>query len=165
MTNDSHERIMRRMLEYIFSIAQAVKNLGGEALEELIKLAAESLAEQKIKSLEPVAPIERSKVLAERFCLMLNDFGKLDEEEIRVWHTGTGDGQIVNNPVCPCLPMFLSQAENFGFSPQEVHNLACMMCMSGYKMGAQLSGVKFNGRLTENGCWMRFSNSPERRKI
>lgn len=149
------ENLKRRMAEYVLEIGQAIKNLDGlAALEKRVHLAARASADQKAKDLKSIALAERHQALAERLRRMLCDFGG---KATQISVSDGGVTQIVDNPICPCLPPFVSQAEQFGFKPKEVRKLACMICMPSYARGAQLVGVKFGGKLTEKGCWMSFS--------
>lgn len=152
---DSNQSLKLRMARYVLGIGRVVKDLDGqEALEKRVQLAADVLAQQKAGDLGATAPAERHQKLAERLRRMLHDFGG---ENIQISTNNGGITQMVDNPECPCLHPFVSQAGQFGFKPEEVRRLACMICMPNYAKGARLAGVDFKGKLTPNGCWMSFS--------
>jgi hypothetical protein len=157
--NNDNEGLKRRMAWYVLSLGVAIKEMDGVAvLNERIQLATKKIAMLKSAELESIAPAERHQALAERLDRMLGDFGG---ENIQVSVSGGGTTQTINNPECPCLPPFISQADLFGFGPEEVRKYACMICMGSYSGGAKLTGIKFSGKLTAGGCWMSFSLRPK----
>lgn len=150
----ANQSLGKRMARYVLGIGKVIKDLDGkETLEKRVRAAADVLANNKADDLGATAHDERHRKLAERLRRMLRDFGA---KNIQI-SADNDRTQKVDNPKCPCLHPFVSQAEQFGFKPEEVHRLACMICMPNYAKGARLAGVEFRGKLTLNGCWMSFS--------
>lgn len=142
-----------RMAEYTLRLGEVVREeFGQEKLEELIRRAAKKSAEQKAKDLIQIPLHKRHGAIADRLRKMLIAF---NGKHVRVSDNGTSIK--IENPECPCLPPFVGQAEQFGFEPEEVRKMACMLCMPCYSKGAQFSGVVFGGKLTDKGCRMSFT--------
>lgn len=156
---DNNEGLKRRMAWYVLSLGAAIQEMDGPgALEERIKLATKKVAELKATELMLIAEDQRYIALANRLCVMLENFSG---GNIHVSASDEGAAKTVNNPVCPCLPPFVTEAESFGFKPEEVRKYACMICMGSYSVGAKLTGVRFAGKLTTDGCMMNFSLRPK----
>lgn len=142
-----------RMAEYTLRLGEVVREeFGQEMLEKLIRRAAKKSAEQKAEDLLQIPSYKRHGATADRLRRMLIAF---NGKHVRVSDNGTTIK--VENPECPCLPPFVEQAEQFGFEPEEVRKMACMLCMPCYSKGAQFAGVGFGGKLTDKGCWMSFT--------
>lgn len=147
-----HETLSLRMAGYVLGLGQAIKDSDGRvALEAHIRSVAEKSGERKADDLASVPRTQQYQALAERLRNMLHDFGGTNIE------TSAKDcDSSVDNPACPCLSPFVDQARRFGFSRDEVHRFACMICMPSYAKAAQVLGVEFRGTLTERGCVMHF---------
>ncbi len=142
------------MAGYVLGLGQAIKDSDGRAaLETRIRHAAEKSGERKADDLASVPRTRQHQALAERLRDMVHDFGGTHIET-----SAKGYDSSVDNPGCPCLSPFVDQARRFGFSREEVHRFACMICMPSYAKAAQVLGVEFKGNLTERGCVMRFSH-------
>ena len=151
------ESLKHRMAAYILALAQEVRGeYGPEALTKFLCRMAFKSADEKASQLKSVAQDQRPLTIARRFCKMLSDFGAADA---RVVLSGANT-RTVTNEVCPCLHTFVNQAASFGFTHTEVRKCSCKVCFPAYAEGARLSGMAFNGELTDTGCWMSFSAGP-----
>lgn len=147
-----NETLKLQMAGYVLGMGQAIKDADGRgALKAHIRHAAEKSGERKADELASVPQTQKHQALAERLRDMLHVFGGTN-----INTSSEGRDYYVDNPACPCLPPFVDQAERFGFSPDEVHRYACMICMPSYAKAARILGVDFKGALTGSGCVMHF---------
>lgn len=146
-----YDKLKLRTVGYILGICQAIRQKGGDKeLREIIDQAARNSAHTiKVENLRDLP--NKAEALGNELEGMLQDF---DTQYITP--TQSEGTYRVDNPNCGCLPPFLQLAERYGFTQEEARDYACRRCMPSYKEVAIQSGLGFQGKLTEKGCFMEF---------
>ncbi len=67
--------------------------------------------------------------------------------------------QTVTLDRCGCIESVLKTAETYDMSQVQAKSIFCGACMSGYRKAAHALDIGFNGKLSEKGCTMSFSEN------
>jgi len=156
---DREKEVKTRLAAYCMGLAKQIRDRGGDALlRQTIDSMAQDSASQKAASLVHLPLFDRPKALAGRLFSMLEAFNTSYVSGEKT----PDNGYTVDDPKCGCLPPFMGRAaEETGFTPKEARIYACRECMPSYKLAAKAAGIGFKGKLTRNGCIMKFMPGEE----
>ena len=132
-----------------------IAGAGERAIGPAMDLLTEKSAEMKVREARKngqshgaMAVNSLSKNLADSMGETFNSDYRVESED---------SSSTVTLDRCGCIESVLETAGNYDMPWVQAKSIFCGACMSGYRKAASALGLGFNGKLSEKGCMMSFS--------
>ncbi len=144
---------LRDRLAYylLLQVYTYMQTSGMSGLPDAMKHLAEKAADINVEGAKRYPREKHPEVLGRE---LARHMGETFSSEYRVEKDESRFKVVLDR--CGCIGSVLKRSRDFGFSESESRAIFCGACMGGYRRSSEKLGLKFQGALSQEGCYMDF---------
>jgi len=157
VTAEERYRMLRGSLAHylLLQVGTFIDGMGQEAVApamEILTQKSAGLKARKIKEKGGTGPEDAMVGISRNLEQSMGETFKSDYSV-----TETESSRTVTLNECGCIKSITDISDEYGLSPPRARSIFCGACMNSYRKAATILDLGFQGRLSKDGCFMKFS--------
>lgn len=157
VTIEERYKMLRRSLAHylLLQVGTFIDGAGQEAVGPAMKILTQKSAELKARKINEKGRTGPNDAMVALSRNLEENMGETFKSDYGV--TESESSRTVTLRECGCIKSITEVSEEYGLSTPRARSIFCGACMNSYRKAATVLELGFQGRLSKDGCFMKFS--------
>lgn len=157
VTIEERYKMLRRSLAHylLLQVGTFIDGAGQEAVGLAMEILTQKSADLKVRKIDEKGNTGPKDAMVAISHNLEESMGKTFKSDYNV--TENESSRTVTLKECGCIKSIMDVSDEYGLSKPQVRSIFCGACMNSYRKAATILELGFQGRLSKDGCFMKFS--------